>query len=93
LRVVSGDHKGTVFEVTDSLTIGSSGTEAGLVFTAPDISGAHARVWSTALGAFHVEDLRSRSGTYINDIRVQRRALVMGDHIRLGGQVVLEFRF
>jgi pSer/pThr/pTyr-binding forkhead associated (FHA) protein len=93
LRVLSGDQKGSVFDVTDSVTLGSSTAEASVVFSSPDLSGAHARIWSTAMGAFHVEDLRSRSGTYVNDIRIQRRALIMGDHIRLGGQLVLEFRF
>lgn len=40
-----------------------------------------------------LEDLGSASGTFVNEVRVQRRALMLGDRIRLGADWVFDFTF
>jgi pSer/pThr/pTyr-binding forkhead associated (FHA) protein len=93
LEVVEGPGKGAVYEVIDAVVLGRTPDLANLTFDFDQVSSPHARIWCTATGAFQIEDLRSAAGTYINDMRIQRRALVMGDRIRLGGHVILVFTF
>ena len=92
-EVVEGPNVGTVIELLDALVLGSSADFANVVFAAEQVSSPHARVWCTATGAFMIEDLKSAAGTYVNDMRIRRRTLVLGDRIRLGSQVVLHFSF
>lgn len=54
------------------------------------VSRQHVRVWRSAQGAFFVEDLSSTNGTFINDVRIDRRAVVVGDKLRLGPTLLLE---
>lgn len=91
LTCTSGAAVGPI-EVVDSVVLGAD--PAGAVpLPAADVAPHHARVWSTAAGAFLLEDLGSTSGTYVNEVRVQRRTLVLGDRIRLGATLVFEFTF
>src|SRR5690606_8352168 len=80
-------------EVVDSVVLGTDPAVATVVLSANDVAPRHARVWSTAAGAFLLEDLGSASGTYVNEVRVQRRTLILGDRIRLGATLVFEFTF
>jgi pSer/pThr/pTyr-binding forkhead associated (FHA) protein len=66
-------------------------TEGYACFEAEGVSREHARLWRSAKGAFHLEDLGSRNGTFVNGLKVQRRTLVVGDHVRLGPDLELEF--
>lgn len=88
--VVGGSHAGQRFEVRDAVILGR---ECGLspCFEATGVSRIHARLWCSAQGAFHIEDLGSANGTFINDRRIERRTLVVGDKLRLGPSLVLEF--
>lgn len=80
-------------EVVDSVILGGDPLLATVVLPGPDVSPQHARVWSTAAGAFLLEDLGSDAGTFVNEVRVQRRTLILGDRIRLGAGLVFEFTF
>lgn len=80
-------------EVVDSVVLGADPGSATVPLPADDVAPQHARVWSTAAGAFLLEDLGSASGTYVNEVRVQRRTLMLGDRIRLGATLVFEFTF
>jgi pSer/pThr/pTyr-binding forkhead associated (FHA) protein len=91
LTCTSGAVVGPI-EVVDAVVLGAD--PGGTVpLPAGDVAPQHARVWSTAAGAFLLEDLGSASGTYVNEVRVQRRTLMLGDRIRLGATLVFEFTF
>jgi pSer/pThr/pTyr-binding forkhead associated (FHA) protein len=80
-------------EVADSVTLGTNSQFATVLLSGDDVSPQHARVWRAAAGAFMLEDLGSASGTFVNEVRVQRRALMLGDRIRLGADWVFDFTF
>jgi pSer/pThr/pTyr-binding forkhead associated (FHA) protein len=48
------------------------------------VSRVHCRLMATMLGELHVEDLDSTNGTYVNDQRVERAVLNVGDRLRVG---------
>jgi predicted component of type VI protein secretion system len=90
LTVVTGPHQGGVLEVRDAVVLGRD-CQLSACFEETGVSREHARVWCSAQGAFHIEDLGSTNGTFINDKRVERRMLVVGDQIRLGPVLCLRF--
>ncbi len=92
LTCTSGVDVGPI-EVVDSVVLGTDGFLATVALTGADVSPLHARVWSTAAGAFLLEDLGSEAGTFVNEVRVQRRTLILGDRIRLGAGLIFEFTF
>jgi DNA-binding CsgD family transcriptional regulator len=73
----------------DRCTVGSS-TDSDLVVEDPSVSRTHALLEQLG-GAWFVEDLGSRNGTYLNGQRITGRRVVRpGDEIRLGmARVVL----
>jgi pSer/pThr/pTyr-binding forkhead associated (FHA) protein len=88
--VIGGEHQGERFEIRDPVVLGR---ECALspCFGASGVSRFHARIWCSAQGAFHIEDLGSSNGTFVNERRIGRRTLVVGDKIRLGPNLTLEF--
>ena len=50
----------------------------------PDVSRRHCRLFF-ADGAWHVGDLHSLNGVYVNDEKVKQCRLHVGDRVRLGG--------
>src|SRR5688572_16142644 len=70
------------------LTFGRS-TEADVVISDGSMSRRHARIVAEQ-GAWLVEDLGARNGTYVNGERIEgRRPLVPGDVIQMGGTRVV----
>ncbi len=65
------------------LTIGRD-PECDLFFADKKLSRRHARVERAGAG-FRLVDLESRNGSWVNEVRVERRDLAPGDEIRLGG--------
>lgn len=76
-------------EVVDSVILGTSTPLPALA----DVAINHTRVWRSAAGAFLLEDLGTATGTFVNDVRVERRTLILGDRIRLGSSLVFQFTF
>jgi pSer/pThr/pTyr-binding forkhead associated (FHA) protein len=58
---------------------------ADFILDAALVSRVHCRVTTTQDGgALEVQDLQSTNGTYVNDRRVERLALAVGDRLRVG---------
>jgi pSer/pThr/pTyr-binding forkhead associated (FHA) protein len=95
LKLIVGEPAGAAWSVGDSVTMGSASAEndTTLSVSGPDVAEQHARITRGAAGAFMLEDLGTIGGTYVNDVRVTRRTLMLGDKIRLGPAVVLQFTF
>ncbi len=64
-------------------TIGRS-TTADFIVDAGMVSRFHCRMTATPSGEIEVEDLDSTNGTFVNDRRIQRSPLTVGDRVRLG---------
>ncbi|MEO5617721.1 MAG: FHA domain-containing protein [Candidatus Eisenbacteria bacterium] len=70
-------------------TVGRS-PDCDIVLDEDGVSREHARFLMGG-GRVVVEDLESRNGTFVNEERVERRALRTGDRVRLGATVELDF--
>lgn len=65
-------------------TVGRA-TRADFVVDAALVSRFHCRLTATSAGTLELEDLRSTNGTFVNDLRVDRQALLSeGDRLRVG---------
>ncbi len=64
-------------------TIGRS-TTADFIVDAGMVSRFHCRMTATPSGEIEIEDLDSTNGTFVNDRRIQRSPLAVGDRVRLG---------
>lgn len=59
-------------------------TGCHIVLDHPNVSRRHCRIYETPKG-WEIEDLGSRNGTYLNDVRLARReTLRTGDEVRIG---------
>jgi signal transduction histidine kinase len=90
LTIVHGPGAGQRFNVDSGVIIGRS-PDVQIVVDHDDVSRAHARLWRSSDDTFYIEDLGSRNGTFVADVRIKRHALAYGDHIRFGSEV--EFAF
>lgn len=93
LVVLSSNHpkfkKGEVFYLGERLTLGR-GEKNDLVIPDPFSSQEHAVIFSRN-GQYWVQDLGSRNGTYLNEVRIERpTVLADGDCLRVGS---VTFRF
>jgi pSer/pThr/pTyr-binding forkhead associated (FHA) protein len=89
--VEPADQKGRSYDLVDGET--TVGRAAGCQVTLDDsyVSQLHARVF-TKDGTFHVEDLGSTNGTYLNTRKVTGpMAVKRGDRLKIGA-TVLEVR-
>jgi pSer/pThr/pTyr-binding forkhead associated (FHA) protein len=64
-------------------TIGRS-TTADFIVDAGMVSRFHCRVTATEDGKVEIQDLESTNGTFVNDRRVDRGMVGIGDRIRVG---------
>lgn len=85
-----GAQAGEVVALEDqSLILGRESSSADVVIDDPQVSRAHARIFSQGSG-YLVEDLGSTNGTFVNDRRIDSpQRLGGGDRIRLGKEVVV----
>ncbi|MGC4094055.1 MAG: FHA domain-containing protein [Polyangiaceae bacterium] len=86
LSLVKGPGQGQRFRLAESLLIGRS-PEADFVIEHEQISRMHARLWQGEDGAYFIEDLSSRNGTFVGGARVERCRVEFGESIRLGSEV------
>jgi two-component system, cell cycle sensor histidine kinase and response regulator CckA len=89
LLCLSEPLRGTSWALRDELLIGRS-SRCDIVLHVDPVSRRHARVTREA-GGYLIEDLNSRNGTFVNGQRIERRRLVVGDRITVGGEVTLLF--
>ena len=87
---VEGAARGQRFRFESHATLGRS-PDSTIMLDDLEVSRQHARLTRT-LGGFELEDLKSRNGTFVNGVRVDRRILAPGDKLRLGPHSVLEFQ-
>jgi len=90
LKATAGPAAGEEIEVGDELVIGRHATGAGKLHGDGEISRRHARVAPNDRGGYHVEDLGSTNGTFVNGERVSgARTLCPGDTIEVGGTTLV----
>jgi len=75
---------GQVVELTRPDMIMGRHSEADVRIPLPDVSRRHCR-FHFQEGRWHVSDLNSLNGLFVNDERVQQALLAHQDHIRVGG--------
>jgi pSer/pThr/pTyr-binding forkhead associated (FHA) protein len=90
-RVVVRDATGASREVplTASETLVGRAADCAVQLADPAVSATHARVVAADGAGRAVEDLASRSGTFVNGIRVARQRLREGDIVRMGASSLL----
>lgn len=86
LRGLNGDHEGVLLRVAHRELLGRA-DECSIQLHDPRISRQHAEI-SASDGALWVQDLGSQNGTWVNNSRVSRVRLRLGDLLRVG-----QFRF
>jgi len=86
LILKTGEKAGLEYSVEDGLILGRK-LEAPVHVNDVKASREHAKV--IAEGArFHMVDLNSTNGTYVNDERISRVLLAHGDRVRIGRTVL-----
>lgn len=85
-----GSLAGQRVSVCGSLVLGRD-ADCDVVLDDAGISRRHTRVSGNATIGFFVEDLRSRNGTFVNGVEVDRSPLAFGDQISIGAKTVLLF--
>lgn len=82
LRVANGKRTGQKFEIGEALRIGRHPYNH---ISLDDLAASRYHCWITLTGAgFVVQDLDSTNGTFVNGIRIAKRALRPGDRIQVG---------
>jgi len=82
---------GKVFRVEGSEHVLGRGADAGFQINDHGVSRRHARLTRTPEGAFHIADLGSTNGTYVNGVRIASSELHEGDRVQIGTVTVLRF--
>ena len=91
LWVLTGSMSGSVHPVGDAETTLGRAYGGDIQLPDPGVSRQHARIVRSS-GAFEIEDLGSRNGTFVDGRRVYGRvALTPGARVRLGPNVSLRF--
>ena len=87
LLAITGPLRKSEFSIEHELSIGSSAKNA---ISLPDltVSPEHCRIVLSD-GRFILDDLDSRSGTYVNGIPIVQRTLESGDEVTVGSSVFL----
>ncbi|HEX9901690.1 MAG TPA: FHA domain-containing protein [Acidobacteriota bacterium] len=84
LLMTAGPLKGKQFIIYRNPTlIGSSPRCDVYLFKDPEVEEAHAAI-NLVRDGYELEDKGTKSGTYVNNVRIKRKRLVNGDQIRIG---------
>lgn len=81
--VMTGPEQGTVIPLTEPEYLIGRHRENSIQVNDLGVSGFHARIYRGAEG-YILEDLKSRNGTWINNVRVFHANLASGDLVHLG---------
>ena len=82
---------GKVFRIESAEHVLGRGADAGFQINDHGVSRRHARISRSAEGNFHLSDLGSTNGTYLNGVRVASAELHEGDRVQIGTVTVLRF--
>ena len=83
VRILNGPNRDQVFVLKGGELVGRDPQNAIQVF-APGVSRKHFQ-FNCEAGKFFVQDLGSSNGTYVNNQRIQKHALIESDMITVGG--------
>jgi len=82
LRAISGPHAGAVYVLGSRTTIGRA-SDCDIQILHEGVSRHHAKLTLEDDGSVVVADLSSDNGTFVDEIRVERRVLVEGEVVRV----------
>ncbi len=91
LVVRRGPNPDHVYTLTSAIVVIGRDPVSDVVVSDPEVSRRHARIFLQE-GSFHIEDLRSTNGTYVNGRRINDRTrLASGDILDFGETVRVIF--
>jgi PAS domain S-box-containing protein len=82
---------GKVFRIESAEHVLGRGADAGFQINDHGVSRRHARISRAPEGSFHLSDLGSTNGTYLNGVRIASAELHEGDRVQIGTVTVLRF--
>jgi len=88
LVVVEGWRAGTCIELAGGEVLLGRGPDCSFQINDPVVSKHHARIKAEKEGVF-VEDLGSKTGTRVNNVRVKRQQIREGDEVQIGSTRLL----
>lgn len=88
LEVVAPDESSRAYELEEGEVLVGRSSECGIQVLVENVSRKHARIFYRN-DEYHIEDLDSTNGTYVNGIRVVKCALRNSDHIEIGGVKII----
>jgi len=91
LRLKQADETLREIRLTDQAVSLGRSPEADIVVADEKISRLHCGI-QLQDGVYHVRDLKSRNGTYLNDVKIEDAPLQPGDRIRMGSTVIEVFK-
>jgi hypothetical protein len=83
LYVQSGHLEKAIFPLAEKTVKIGRGAECEIDLHDPSISKDHAKI-DFKDGRYLITDLGSKHGTFVNDIKIEKRKLMSGDEIRIG---------
>lgn len=87
LQVLNGLERGRQFRMADSIIIGR-GAHCDISLKDPTVSRTHAEVFLKN-NSFHIYDLGSHGGIFVNELRVAEQELHDRDEIRIGDTILM----
>jgi diguanylate cyclase (GGDEF)-like protein len=92
LVILAGANVGDMYKIEKERTVIGRGESVDLRLVDDGISREHAQLVKEA-DKVSVEDMGSTNGTFVNGVRIDRKALSDGDKILLGGTTILKFSY
>ena len=87
-EVVSYDEKNESIELGEGEIIVGRSSKSDIHLSVDNVSRRHARVLFRN-EEYHIEDLNSTNGLYVNGVKVEKCVLRNNDHIEIGGVKIL----
>jgi small-conductance mechanosensitive channel len=87
LQVLSGHLKGEIFPLEEKTVKIGRGSDCEIDLRDPTTSKEHARIEHKD-GDYLIEDMESKHGIIVNDVKVEKKKLRSGDEIKIGDSVL-----
>ncbi len=88
VRIVQGPDSGKVFDLSPGGCYIIGRQSGDIPLADPKVSQRHAELKVLGPEAYHVVDLASTNGTFLNGVRVERRQFRHGDEIKIGDSLL-----